>query len=290
MTLRGSIWLRVAAAGVLLAGAAGFVACSDDDDDDGDVTPVATKASTPEISQDEQAIRDTVTGAFAEWNANDREGFVSHFTDEGLISSFGQGGTTIEEANAGLDSLFGTQPLGDAEFSDFDGSGDTASIHAVWPFGPVLLHSKFSFVKVGGDWKMNGEESNLPVEIPAGTDTIEVDMNEFAFGVDTTAITEATKGFALAAKNVGKQGHMLALARVPAEADIQALLQEDDPEGVEFVYGTGDVAPGDSSNIVFVKPMDAGRYVMLCFLPDTDEGDEGTPHVFKGMLKEFTVK
>jgi hypothetical protein len=61
-------------------------------------------------------------------------------------------------------------------------------------------------------------------------------------------------------------------------------------EGVEFIGGTNDVAAGESSNIVFVAPLEAGRYVMVCFLPDTDEGPEGTPHFAKGMVKEFTVE
>ena len=43
--------------------------------------------------------------------------------------------------------------------------------------------------------------------------------------------------------------------------------------------------PGDTRNIVFTDSLPDGRYVMLCFLPDTD----GAPHVSKGMWKEFRV-
>jgi len=129
------------------------------------------------------------------------------------------------------------------------------------------------------------------VEVPAGTTVVQVDMNEFAYGVDTSAIVDATGPFALEAKNVGKQTHMLGLARVPADANIDELLLEDEPEGLEFIGGGDEVEPGASSNIVFVAPLDAGRYIMVCFLPDTDdESAEGSFHYEKGMVKEFTVE
>ncbi len=284
-------WLRFAAAGLLLSGAAAFVACSDDDDDEaGDTTPVATQAATKEASADEQAIQQVFVDAIERWNAKDLDGFVTFLTDAGIVSSFGEDGTTVEEAKANLESFFGTVDLGTPEFSDVSVSGDTGSMDAVFSFGLVLLHSKFGLVKVGADWKLNNEESNLPVDVPAGATIIEVDLNEFAFGTDVTAITGATGVFALEAKNVGKQAHMLGLARVPADANIEELLKQEDSPDVEFIAGVDDVAPGTSQNLIFVKPLDAGRYVMVCFLPDTDEGEEGTPHVFKGMLKEFTVE
>lgn len=287
----GRWWLRLAAAGLLLTGAAGFVACSDDDDDEaGDTTPVATQAATEEASADEQAIQQVFVDATERWNAKDLDGFLTLFTDAGVISSFGEGSSSLDEAKANLTGVLGTVEVGSPEFSDVSVSGDTGSMDAVFSFGPVLLHTKFELVKVGSDWKLNSDESDLPVDVPAGATTIEVDMNEFAFGTDVTAITGATGVFALEAKNVGKQTHMLGLARVPADANIEELLKQEDSPDVEFIAGVFDVAPGSSGNVVFVKPLDAGRYVMVCFLPDTDEGEEGMPHFMKGMIKEFTVE
>lgn len=284
-------WLRFAAAGVLLTGAAAFVACSDDKDDEaGDTTPVATQAATEEASGDEKVIEQVFINAIERWNAKDLDGFLTFLTDAGVISSFGEGSNSLDEAKANLTNFFGTVELGTPEFSDVSVSGDTGSMDAVFGFGPVLLHSKFGLVKVGPDWKLNSEESNLPVDVPTGATTIEVDLNEFAFGTDVTAIAGATGVFALEAKNVGKQTHMLALARVPAGANIEELLKQEDSPDVEFIAAVDDVAPGTSKSLVFAKPLDAGRYVMVCFLPDTDEGEDGTPHVFKGMLKEFTVE
>jgi hypothetical protein len=40
--------------------------------------------------------------------------------------------------------------------------------------------------------------------------------------------------------------------------------------------------------MVLEKDVTPGRYVMICFMPDT-EGD-GTPHAFMGMTADFTLK
>jgi plastocyanin len=163
---------------------------------------------------------------------------------------------------------------------------------AVFAFGTMLTRSKFGLVKVGADWKLNSEESNLTVTIPADKTLVHVDANEFAFGVDTSAI-DANAAFEFA--NVGKQHHEMGLARIPADAIITDLIQQgadspdDLPPGVEFVGGT-DADPGDTTNIVFTEPLAPGRYIMVCFVPDETEGENGTPHALKGMYKEFTIK
>lgn len=289
--ITGRWWLRLAAAGLLLTGAAGFVACSDDADDGADSTPAATAAVTQELSAEEEAVQQVFLDAIDAWNADDVEAFILHFTDEGLISSFGDEGGTVEEAKASLEDILGTQDLGNATFLDTTVTGATAAMDTTFSLGPVLLHSNFGLVQVEEDWKLNSEESNLPVDIPDGTTVVPVDMNEFAYGVDTNSIVEATGPFALEAKNVGKQPHMLGLARVPADANIAELLLEDEPEGLEFIGGGDEVEPGASSNIVFVAPLDAGRYIMVCFLPDIDDtSEEGVFHYEKGMVTEFTVQ
>jgi hypothetical protein len=59
--------------------------------------------------------------------------------------------------------------------------------------------------------------------------------------------------------------------------------------GVTFIAGI-DVEPGETSNLVFAEPLEAGRYLFICFRPDTSEGPDGTPHALKGMYKELTIK
>ena len=137
------------------------------------------------------------------------------------------------------------------------------------------------------------ERSKVESGVPAGTTLVHVDANEFAFGVDTSAITGIV---AFEFSNVGKQHHELGLARIQADANIDDLLKlaaaspdGAPPEGVEFIAGT-DADPGDTTNIVLAEPLAPGRYIMVCLVPDETEGETGTPHALKGMVKEFTIK
>jgi hypothetical protein len=60
------------------------------------------------------------------------------------------------------------------------------------------------------------------------------------------------------------------------------------PAGVEVIGGIAPVAPGDEGWLAFTSRLDPGRYLMICFLPDTSD-PAGTPHAAKGMLSEFNV-
>jgi hypothetical protein len=112
-------------------------------------------------------------------------------------------------------------------------------------------------------------------------------MNEFAFALIATDVT--TETIAFEAENVGEQDHEIALAKIPADADVQELLHtEDDVPGFEFIGGAGPAEPGDTINLVLTEGLEPGRYLMVCFLPDTDDPEE-TPHAFKGMTAEFTL-
>jgi hypothetical protein len=290
---RAALWL--AACGVLLIGAATAVACGDDKKDAGGAAPpAATKAAaTPALSADEKAVQQAFLGAIERWNAKDVDGFFANFTDEGLVDSFGEGEGTAADVKSQAAGFVGSEEIGNPTFLGTSVAGDTATLDVVFSFGAVFTHSKFSLVKVGNRWKQNKEDSNLPVPVPTGTTLVHVDAIEFSFGVDTSKI----KGkFAFEFANIGKQHHEFGLARIEADANIDDLLKlaaaspdGAPPEGAEFIAGT-DGDPGDTTNIVFAKALEPGRYIMVCMVPDETEGENGTPHAFKGMVKEFTIK
>ena len=291
----GRTVLRLAAAGVLLIGAATAIACGDDKKDAGAAaTPAATKAAaTPAPSADEKAVQQWFLDAIERWNAKDLDGFVANFTDDGLVSSFGEGEGTAADVKSAMAEFIGSDAIGSPTFLGTSVAGDTATLDVVFLVGAVFTHSKFSLVKVGNRWKQNKEDSDLPVPVPTGTTLVHVDAIEFAFGVDTSEI----KGkFAFEFANIGKQHHEFGLARIQADANIDDLLKlaaaspdGAPPEGAEFIAGT-DADPGNTTSIVFAKALEPGRYIMVCFVPDETEGENGTPHAFKGMVKEFTIK
>jgi hypothetical protein len=290
--------LRFAAAfGTAVIVAAGAVACGGDSKKA--ATPSATAPAPTAVptkeSGDVQALRQVFLTAVDRWNARDLDGFMTLFTDRGLISSFGEDGQSIDETKAGLKEFFASQPIKNLKFSQENISGDVGAMDVVFALGPALLHSRFTLARAGATWKLDGEESDLPVDVPAGATTINMDLIEFAFGIDPAAIAAVKGQFALVANNLGKQGHEVAIARIPdgvPASDIVQGFATSDSEGVpgvEFITGIG-VEPGETSNLVFSEPLAAGRYLFICFRPDTSEAPDGTPHALKGMYKEFTIQ
>jgi hypothetical protein len=148
-------------------------------------------------------------------------------------------------------------------------------------------------VQEGGAWKIDGEDYIDIEDIPENTTMVHVDANEFAFGVIDDDLISANDagliGFEIS--NVGEQTHHFGLFRLPAEGDAQALLMsEEEVPGLDVAGFTDEIAPGETNRAwVFIEPLEPGRYAMVCFLPDTTEGAEGTPHAFKGMVHEFTI-
>ena len=265
--------MRLAVAFVsLLALAAMLLSLACGDDDDGGAAEVEA----------------AVQAAFDSWNAKDLDGLVAAFTDAGLISVFGdEGQGTVEDVKAELPPFMGEPPFTNPEFREITVDDDSATADVQVGFGIALNALRFTLVRQDGTWKIDRED-NIAVEIPDGTETIEAETYEFAFNIDTDAPAAATEPVAIAIDNIGTQPHELAIIRVPADADVLALFQRPGGGEMELVGQEGPLEPGESLNLVFTQALEPGRYVILCFLPDTSEGPRGTPHVFKGMLAEFT--
>ena len=115
--------------------------------------------------------------------------------------------------------------------------------------------------------------------------TGEITMNEFSFGLpDTIAAGEHT----FRVVNNGEQTHEVALIRlndgVTAEQFLAALAPgATTPPPGSSVGGNGALSPGIFN--FFSADVEAGNYLLLCFVPDTD----GAPHIMKGMVKQMVV-
>lgn len=289
--------LRFAAAvlGAAAIAAAGAVACGGDDDKKTAATsaPAATAAPATQVASPEKAaIETTAQKVFASWNAKDLTAFRQVVSDAGLVSIFGEDGQTVDEVLVDLQNFFGSEQIGDIKVSNVKVSGTTATADVQFAIFGSYEKNLWTLAKTGSDWKVD-EEGDLVVDVPEGVKLVRLDVIEFAFGVDTSEITDGNVAFELS--NVGKQAHELGIASISADANIDDLIQQivDSPEGdvpgVEF-HGFIEAEVGATSNLVFTEPLSPGRYLMLCFLPDTAEGPDGTPHAVKGMVKDFTVK
>ena len=115
-------------------------------------------------------------------------------------------------------------------------------------------------------------------------------MKDFAFDFSSKEIT-SKDDLVFHMENKGKQSHMMVLMKIPANGNLQQLLQfegDGPPPGVEDVGAAYIFSPGDKADVVLKDKFAPGRYAMLCFVGDEDD-PEHTPHIAKGMVSDFTV-
>lgn len=120
---------------------------------------------------------------------------------------------------------------------------------------------------------------------------VSLQLSEFAFGFDQASDAVKSGNFAFHVKNIGNQQHMVGIIKIPEDADAQEVINSEDEDipGVEGIDFRFPYNPGDESDLVFAAPLEPGRYLMACYIADTND-PEGTPHAFKGMTAEFTVE
>lgn len=231
-------------------------------------------------ADDRQAIEDTLRQLVAS-GPEDVDFFLDHVTDDALTDFFG---FTREDCRENAEECVGEPGTLDS-ISNVEISGDEASVDLVLSGDEGPEDLRILLVKEGDVWKFDGF-ALVPKEVPEGVKTVELSLNEFAFGFDAGEITDGN--FAFVAKNVGEQRHQVIVVKIPEDLDLEAAIQSDEePEGVEDVAIAGPFRPGDETAVVFEQPLEPGRYALICFLPDTE--DPGTEHAQKGMFADFTV-
>ena len=264
--------------------AAGLLACGGDDNGNGNGGPdPATAIPEEERAPVEAAVRSLIDA----YNRGDFEAFLDGWTEEALIDEYG---ASREELLAAAQDFFGGPERHLRELTTTGITGDTATVEAEFSLGRSLSREQLTLRQEEGAWKLAGTNPLQP-ELDSDTEAVEVEMGEFVFRYDASRASDGD--FAFRALNTGSQAHELALVKIPESADVQQLLQQaatspDLPEGVEVIGGVAPVAPGQEGWLAFTEPLEPGRYLMACFLPDTID-PELTPHSAKGMTSEFNV-
>jgi len=221
--------------------------------------------------------------AFAEaWNGKDVEGLLALVTDNFISEQLE--GATREQAAEALPEFIGETPIENLEISDVEVSGDTATAIFEFTEGKVVTRESHSLLKEGEAWKLDSEEKEA-VEIPDDVTAVDLQMTEYQFIFDENAITDGNIAFNVS--NIGSEQHFAFLAKVPEDLDIeQALQSPEQPEGVEDIGGTDPLDPQGDTTLVFAEVLEAGRYVLLCFV----QAEDGEEHALKGMVGEFTIE
>jgi uncharacterized cupredoxin-like copper-binding protein len=126
--------------------------------------------------------------------------------------------------------------------------------------------------------------SATPAALPAG----DIQMALFDYGFSMSQpITAGTHTFTVT--NQATQPHEVVVIQVPPGGSMDAWKgwlsggMKGPPPGAP-ISGLTDLAPGASQN--FTATFSPGTYGLICFVPDAKDGQ---PHLFHGMLTQFTV-
>jgi hypothetical protein len=253
---------------VVLAGALLMLgaACGDDGDGGDDAAEV------------EAAVR-AITEA---WNGKDVDALLALVTDTFIQDEIEA--ESREEAAQSLPEFIGDPPEEIIEISGIEVTGDTATAIRDAKEGRLLTRSRGNFVREGDEWKLDSVE-DLAAEIPSGTTAVDLTQAEYEFTFDAAAITDGNIAFNVS--NIGGEQHVVDLAKIPEDLDIEEALQSDEePPGIEGVGNIEPLDPGGGTTMVFTEPLAPGRYAMICWV----EAADGEPHFAKGMWADFTVE
>jgi hypothetical protein len=264
---------------VALIGAAATLAfaCGDDGGSDEDIADVRA-AIAANLAADEAA---------------DADAYFATVTDDYVENVFGAFGVTEELIRAAPGDFLGDPPSFDPAEVDIEIDGDTASVVVsdTSEGVPALSWIEGTLVKEDDTWLLDRIEPTDADETPDDAQEVDVAMEDFAFSFDEDDF-EAGKATVFNLTNDGDQPHFLLFAKIPDDANLEELLQsEDEPEGVVTIADSFVFSPGQEGQVTVDQPLEAGRYVMLCFITDPpDDFENGVPHAFKGMQADFRVE
>jgi hypothetical protein len=124
-----------------------------------------------------------------------------------------------------------------------------------------------------------------PAIAPFGPRIVTVMAQDYSF----EALSSVPAGtIRLRLVNKGKEFHHIQLAKLEQGktlADLSKAMESHGPPPSWFVEVGGPNAPAIGGTSEAIMTLEAGNYVLLCFIPSPD----GTPHMMKGMVKPLTV-
>jgi hypothetical protein len=271
-----------------------LAACDDDDDDaDGD-----GDGGGDELTAEEQAAVDYIEGLFATFNSGDIPAFLEEFEEPALRALLEDDETPIEDLKAQAEEFLSGETVEVIETTDVEATTDSATVTQVSSIGATLDNERYELAADDTDFQVSGYE-DLPEELPEGASALSVSGVDFGYEFDAESAAGGVE--AIDFSNDGEQFHQISLVRLAdgspeldtVVTDFVASSAESgfpDAEYLEEFVTSIFAPPGETSMTVFRDELQPARYVMVCFIPDETQGEEGPPHAELGMASEFTVE
>jgi hypothetical protein len=232
----------------------------------------------------ENGINATIQSLVAANNRQDVGAVLSLFTDKGFQEFFSE-----TKAEGAVDSDLVSDPVALSAVRNITATATGATATADFEVGLGIASFELNFVLQDGRWLIDASKTGSAA-VGADTKVIDLKLQEYAFVYDKGATSGGNIAFA--AENIGEQPHEMLLVKVDeslSTADLLDELSSEDGSGpppFEDFGFLGMLQPGESATAALSHPLEPGKYVFLCFIPDAADG---TPHAFKGMVSDFTV-
>jgi ketosteroid isomerase-like protein len=268
-------WRAAATAAVVIAAASLGFACGDDEGNEEDIA----------------AVRAAIAANLEADEAADAEAYLATVTDDFLENVYGAFGANEQTIREAPEEFLGNPAQVDANTIDIEVDGDTATaiVSDMAEGASGVSWVKSTLVKEDDQWLLDRIEPTDDPAAPEDAQEVDVSMEDFAFSFDEDDF-ETGKSTVLQLSNDGDQPHFVIFAKIPDNANLEQLLQsEDEPEGVTTLADSFIFLPGQTGEVTIEEPLQAGRYVMLCFISDPPDDPEGVPHAFKGMQADFRI-
>ena len=259
--------------------------------------------STSSGNADQKAVESVIRASIKAENAKNADAFLALWTDKGL-EAYDSG--TREEIKAGKEG-FGEDKIKILGFVKTDVAAATATSTVdggpvEYKVAQVAYRVKFSLIKQGDAWLLDGFEFIGSPPAKAGTPVLDIKAQEYAFILDKQTIGG---NIALKFTNTGKEQHELTLYKGPDGVDVttarKALENVDGSElkDIPTGYAVDHVTfaePGQTMDVTFSSSLKKGTYVFACYIPQGGFGEQGPvnpdgkPHIKLGMAAILTVE
>jgi hypothetical protein len=251
--------------------------------------PLASPVATPVAGIDSLAddITHTAEQLAACLSNNNAAAVVQLASERYLGQLFGSSVPLSEDDFISISQSISATPVRIVSVEDVTQSADdrvTATVTQV--VGYQLIEARWTFRRGSAQvpWILDTEQ-RLPITVPTGAESIDVEIEDLSFDVDPATVTGPD--IVLRGDNTDDIDHEMLVLKLDSgftAQDILGTYGPDLPPQVTYI-GEVPVRAGQQQDLVLVD-LEPGQYTIVCLFPDSD----GIPHLAQGMAATFTVK
>ena len=251
--------------------------------------PLASPVATPVAGVDTLAddITHTAEQLAACLSENDSAAVVQLASERYLGQLFGSSVPLSVDDFISISQSISATPVRIVSVEDVtQGADDRVTATVTQVVGHQLIEANWTFKRGSArvPWMLDTEQ-RLPITVPSGAKSVDVEIGNLSFDVDPATVTGPD--VVLRGDNTDKIDHEMLVLKLDAGFTTEEILRAAGPDLPPQVTYIGEVPvrAGQQQDLVLVD-LEPGQYTIVCLFPDS----EGIPHLAQGMAATFKVK